>query len=261
MADTIIQMRDGAAVGRSGVHPRSVFGSAGRRGAPRVSAPDTRAAAMTRDLAWRSWALAFTAFLAASGSALWLARTALRAPGLEVLILLLLYLQLRVHVPAAADGVDRAVGGARDGGAVGRARGDGRHLHREPARLPHHERPLARGPPSAGARERVARPRRRMVPPGALHLARAGGVRAAARRRGALLPSPPATPAPPTSSRPTRVGSPVTCCSPCWARARPSNLAIFAIALAIVVVGAAKAALDHRRARRARARRADDAGA
>ena len=42
---------------------------------------------------------------------------------------------------------------------------------------------------------------------------------------------------------------------------RPSNLTIFAIALAIVVVGAAKAALDRARTRRSRTRSPDDAGA
>lgn len=53
--------------------------------------PEPPASAVARDLPWRPWALAFSAFLATGGSVLWLARGALRDP-VEVLTILCLYL-------------------------------------------------------------------------------------------------------------------------------------------------------------------------
>lgn len=54
--------------------------------------PEARAPAVARVLAWRPWALAFSAFLAAAGSVLWLARGTPSDPDLEVLTVLCLYL-------------------------------------------------------------------------------------------------------------------------------------------------------------------------
>jgi membrane protein YqaA with SNARE-associated domain len=216
---------------------------------------------MTRDLAWRPWALAFTAFLAASGSALWLARTTLRDPGLEVLILLLLYLSFAcTFLPLPTAWI--VLWAARETGVlwVAIVATAGTCI----ANL--HDYHIVTGLWRAGrlrrARESAWHARAvawfRRAPFLSLALAAFVPLPVDAVRLLAISAGYP---------RPAYVLASYAGRFPRYLllavagyELQPSNLTIFAIALAIVLVAAAKGALDHRRTRRARTGSNADAG-
>jgi membrane protein YqaA with SNARE-associated domain len=224
-----------------------------------MNLPATRAAA-TRDLAWRSWALAFTGFVAASGAALWLARNTLRNSGLEVLILLLLYLSFAcTFLPLPTAWIVLWAARETDVLWVALVATAGTCI----ANL--HDYHIVSGLWRAGrlrrARESAWHARAvawfRRAPFLSLALASFVPLPVDAVRLLAISAGYP---------RPAYLLASYVGRFPRYLlfavlghELQPSNLTIFAIALAIVLVGAAKAALD--RARRSRTRRADDAGA
>ncbi len=224
-----------------------------------MTAPDLRAPAATRDLAWRSWALAFAAFLAVGGSALWLARTTLREPGLEVLLLLLLYLSFAcTFLPLPTAWI--VLWAARETGVlwvalVATAGTCIANLHdyhivsglsrigrlQRARESPWHARAVAwfRRAPFVSLALAAFLP----LPIDAVRLL---AISAGYPRRAYVLAT--------YAGRFPRY----LLLAVLGHELRPSNLAIFVIALAIGAVAATKAALDHR-ARRARARGADRA--
>lgn len=226
-----------------------------------MSATDARTAAASPDGAWRSWALAFTAFVAASGAALWLARNTLRDPELEVLILLLLYLSFAcTFLPLPTAWI--VLWAARETGVlwvavVATAGTCIANLHDY-----HIVNGLWRVGRLRRARESAWHARAvewfRRAPFLSLTVASFVPLPVDAVRLLAISAGYP---------RPAYVLASYVGRFPRYLllavagyELRPSNLAIFAIAAAIALVAGAKAALDHRRARRARPRSAGDAG-
>lgn len=226
-----------------------------------MSAPATPLAA-PRDLSWRAWALAFAAFVAASGAVLWLARTWLRAPGLEVLTLLALYLSFActfLPLPTAwivlwaarETGVLSVALVATAGTCV--ANLHDYHLVSGLWRMGR----LRRARDSAWHARAVAWFHR--APFLSLALSAFVPLPVDAVRLLAISAGYP---------RPAFVLASYVGRFPRYLllaalghELRPSNLVIFLIALGIAVVGAAKVGLDRLRARRARAGRAGDAAA
>jgi membrane protein YqaA with SNARE-associated domain len=227
-----------------------------------MNLPVTRAAAASRDLAWRSWALAFTGFVAASGAALWLARNTLRNPGLEVLILLLLYLSFAcTFLPLPTAWIVLWAARETDVLWVALVATAGTCI----ANL--HDYHIVSGLLRAGrlrrARESAWHARAvawfRRAPFLALALASFVPLPVDAVRLLAISAGYP---------RPAYLLASYVGRFPRYLlfavlghELRPSNLTIFLIALALVLVGGAKAVFDRARAARARTRSADDAGA